>query len=70
VAAVLIRCPTTGWPVATGIETEPGDFHRLPVVLARTLCTHCGKEHGWTVKMAWLADQSIEPATASQRRSA
>ena len=30
--AVMIRCPRTGRAVSTEIETEPGDFSRLPDV--------------------------------------
>jgi len=70
VAAVFIRCPTSGWPVATGIETEPGDFIRLPAVRSRLTCPSCGKEHGWTVKMAWLADQPAPQVTKPLRRQA
>ncbi len=54
--AVTIRCPRTGRPISTGIETEPAVFDRLPVVKALLRCPVCGEEHVWTAKEAWLAE--------------
>jgi len=53
-SAVMIRCPTSGRAVSTAIETEPGDFRRLPNVAARMRCPACGHDHVWTVRSAWL----------------
>jgi hypothetical protein len=52
---VMIRCPQTGKAVATGIDTDPESFRKLPDVLAFVLCPHCGLEHAWRRDEAWLA---------------
>jgi endogenous inhibitor of DNA gyrase (YacG/DUF329 family) len=59
---VMIRCPDTGRPVSTEIETEPSVFDRLPAVPARLHCPLCGQEHVWTAREAWLS----EPLLAAQ----
>jgi hypothetical protein len=61
--AVMIRCPRTGGAVSTEIETEPGDFGRLPHVEARMRCRLCGGEHVWTAREAWLEQPSLAPKT-------
>ncbi len=54
---ITIRCPNTGRPVSTGIETVPAVFRKLPKVSSRTLCPACGEEHVWSVASAWLAGE-------------
>jgi hypothetical protein len=54
---VLVACPTTGKPVSTGIETDRASFERLPNVLSRSRCPHCGIEHQWWTREAWLSDR-------------
>ena len=56
-STVMIRCPNTGLPVSTAIETEPSIFRRLPKVSARMRCPACGQEHLWSVSSAWLANE-------------
>ena len=56
-SAVLIRCPNTGEPVPTGIETEPAVFRKLPNVSSRMRCPACGEDHLWSVKTAWLSGE-------------
>jgi len=56
-SSLMIRCPATGRPVSTGIETEPVVFSRLPKVAARMLCPACGQEHAWNIGTAWLAGE-------------
>ena len=60
-AAMMIRCPRTGQPVSTEIETEPSVFERLPAVEARMRCPVCGDEHLWTVGEARLAEPTLVP---------
>jgi 4-hydroxy-3-methylbut-2-en-1-yl diphosphate synthase IspG/GcpE len=60
-ATVMIRCPMTGHPVSTEIETEPSIFQKLPEVEARMHCPRCGREHVWTTRDAWLAEPSLVP---------
>jgi hypothetical protein len=52
---VLIRCPTTGKPLATGDTAtkeayETGDYHQNIV----TGCPHCGGAHVWSKGDSWL----------------
>jgi len=56
-SAVMIRCPVTGRPVSTAIETEPSVFRKLPKVSSRMHCPACGKDHAWTISSAWLAGE-------------
>jgi len=56
-SSVMIRCPNTGLPVSTAIETEPSVFRKLPKISARMLCPACGQEHIWSVSSAWLANE-------------
>jgi hypothetical protein len=53
-SAVMIRCPSTGAAVSTAIETEPGDFRRLPILKAKMRCPSCGQDHVWQTSSAWL----------------
>jgi hypothetical protein len=51
---IMIRCPSTGRHVSTGIEVA--EVERLPSVRATTLCAACSCVHDWTKDDAWLAD--------------
>ena len=53
-SSVMILCPMTGRAVSTAIETEPGDFRRLPRIAATMQCPACGREHVWRTSSAWL----------------
>jgi hypothetical protein len=51
---VMIRCPSTGHAVSTGIEMPSMD--RLPTVVGTMVCSACGGMHEWTRADAWLAE--------------
>jgi hypothetical protein len=53
-SSVMIRCPSTGGTVSTGIETEPAVFRKLPIISSRMRCPACGEEHVWSADSAWL----------------
>ena len=55
---LMICCPQTGREVSTGIETDPESFQKIPNVLIRTRCPHCGLEHALWRDDAWLAGGS------------
>lgn len=55
---LMIKCPSTGRAVSTGIETFA--VERLPIVIATAKCSACGRVHEWTVNDAWLADGGHE----------
>jgi endogenous inhibitor of DNA gyrase (YacG/DUF329 family) len=59
--AIMIRCPTTGQSVTTGIETDPHSFKQLPDVLSRSRCPVCGHEHSWSKHDAWMGDGLERP---------
>lgn len=68
-SAVMIRCPSTGRAVSTEIETEPGDFRRLPSIRAKMRCPACGQEHVWLTSSAWLEGRPRllrEPAAGAE----
>jgi hypothetical protein len=55
-SVVVIRCPTTGRTISTGIETDQSTFDKLPDVRTHSRCPLCGFEHFWWKREAWLAD--------------
>jgi hypothetical protein len=69
---VMIRCPMTGRPVSTAIETEPVTFRRLPTVAVCMHCPACERDHTWTVSSAWLAGEPrlVTPARPSKNEAA
>jgi hypothetical protein len=60
----MIKCPNTGEPICTGIETDALTWSVLPDVLSYAHCRLCGLEHAWWKRDAWLAD-SERPKTAA-----
>jgi hypothetical protein len=62
--AIMIRCPTTGQPVTTGIETDSYSFKQLPDVLSHSQCPLCGCEHSWWKHEAWIANSLERPLVA------
>ena len=69
-SSVMIRCPNTGRPVSTAIETEPSVLRRLPKIAARMQCPACGQEHIWMTSSAWLAGEPRLVARAQPAGSA
>jgi hypothetical protein len=51
---LMIKCPSTGRAVSTGIEMSAID--QLPTVVAKAICPACGCVHEWTKADAWLAE--------------
>ena len=59
---IFTKCAVTGRPINTGIEIDDDSFARLPDVVARVRCPHCGGEHEWTKAMAWVVgDDELPP---------
>jgi hypothetical protein len=56
---VMINCPETRRAISTGIQVDRAIFHSTPVFFSRTLCPHCGKEHEWFAKNAWVCDSGL-----------
>ncbi len=56
--AVMIRCPHTGYAVATGYEADPEPFRKTPVFYAITYCPICREDHQWFAGDAWVREQA------------
>jgi hypothetical protein len=54
VGVLMIKCPSTGRAISTGIEMSTMD--QLPTVVAKAACPACGSVHEWTKADAWLAE--------------
>lgn len=54
---VMIKCPASGRSLATGIEVETNTFIALPDVLSQARCPHCGLDHSWWKREAWLEER-------------
>ena len=57
-AMVMIKCPSSGRAVPTGIELEEQTFIQLPNVGSGMRCPACGGHHIWQKGDAWLSDGS------------
>ena len=42
---LMIKCPTTGRDIPTGIETDRTSFTSAPVFFSRTYCPICRTNH-------------------------
>ncbi len=56
---LMIKCPATGAPIATGLQAERSTFARTPVFFSRTLCPYCRSQHEWFAKEAWVEEASV-----------
>jgi hypothetical protein len=56
VGILMIKCPTTGRDIPTGIETDRTSFTSAPVFFSRTYCPICRTNHEWFAKQAWLRE--------------
>jgi hypothetical protein len=62
---VMINCPHTGGPVATGVETDDSSWDRIPDVLMHVFCPLCGLEHSWWKREAWLEDRARKKCSSA-----
>ena len=59
---LMIRCPTTGHAISTGIAVDRESFSATPVFYSQAFCPFCRTEHEWFAKEAWVD----EPSSANQ----
>ena len=59
--SVMVRCPTTGHDIPTGIVTDRKSFAATPVFFARVRCPICRAEHEWFAREAWVCDADPAP---------
>lgn len=58
---VIIRCPTTGHPVRTGLNMREDAFDMRELVNKTFHCPDCGEAHTWSRADAWLEDDPTRP---------
>jgi len=51
---IFIRCPTTGQPVPTGLDTETVVFETLPTIDLLMRCPACQQPRVWNWTKAWI----------------
>lgn len=51
---VMIRCPVTGNPIATGLVAGPNTWNARPIGLNKVACPACKQSHAWSKKEAFL----------------
>jgi len=54
---LMIRCPRTGQPVFTGVETDRTSLQRLPDSGGHLRCPICGKDHEWGRRDARFSEE-------------
>jgi hypothetical protein len=55
-SVVMVRCPTTGRELSTGIEMDAATFEQLPDIRSQIKCPVCNLDHSWSTRDAWLGD--------------
>ena len=53
---VMVRCPTTGRELSTGVEMDAATFEQLPDIHSLIKCPVCGLDHTWSMREAWLGN--------------
>jgi hypothetical protein len=61
-AMVMIRCPATGRPAFTGIETDVSCVNFIPPINTRLKCPCCGETHVWSILDAELTAREPDGA--------
>jgi hypothetical protein len=64
-ADILVRCPSTGAAISTGLRTEWVVLSSLPRIAIPLRCPVCGQVHKWNPQQAWagsLGDTHGPPA--------
>ena len=55
-ADLVIKCPTTGKVIKTGIRISKEAFDSSEMTNNTVGCPECGQNHKWDKKDAWLQD--------------
>ena len=51
---IMVRCPTLGTGVPTGLTTEAVKFESIPDIAILFRCSGCLKMHQWRPITAWV----------------
>ena len=60
---VMILCPTTQLPLATGVQLSEAVFATAVFTNVRVVCPHCEEEHRWNKADAFLVETKRPSAT-------
>jgi hypothetical protein len=52
---VMIRCTESGEGVPAGLRIDAASFETSNLS-GTVMCPHCGQEHTWSAKDAWIED--------------
>ena len=55
---VMIRCAESGEAVPAGMRIDAASFQAGNLSEKTISCPHCGQEHTWSAKNAWIEDVS------------
>lgn len=55
-ADIVIKCPSTGETVATGMTIEPAEFETAELGMNTFQCPACDQIHTWNRKDAFLRE--------------
>jgi hypothetical protein len=53
---VMIRCAESGEGVPAGMSLDPASLRSSNLTEQTSRCPHCGQEHTWSAKDAWVED--------------
>jgi uncharacterized Zn finger protein len=53
---VMIRCAESGEAVPAGMRIDAGSFKTSNLSDQTIRCPHCGQEHTWSTKDAWIEE--------------
>ncbi len=54
VGFILVRCPTDGEPVFTGLRMTPEEYENALLRDIGMLCLRCRKTHIWSKEDSWM----------------
>ena len=57
IARIMILCPTTNDPIATGLEADVASWQDRSLSYNRVLCPACKETHYWNKGQAWLENR-------------
>jgi hypothetical protein len=55
---VMVRCAESGEGVPAGLRIDAASFQTANFSETTVSCPHCGQEHTWSAKDAWIEDVS------------
>jgi hypothetical protein len=66
---LTFKCPTTGRDFSTVINTDEASFRKLPNIITKASCPHCGRIHSRWTSEARLIGGTSPPDWREKRAS-